>query len=135
MAESKTDVRPALSVEELPRSTRSSRPRRRARSSAGPSNASATRLVLAASFEDCVLIDLAAKVDPGHRGGLPRHRAHFPETLAFVEEVRARYDLNLTVTKPGPEAGGLALRHASSAASSARSRPLQPGPAGQARPG
>ena len=30
--------------------------------------------------------------------------AHFPETLAFVETVRERYDLNLTVTKPGPEA-------------------------------
>jgi phosphoadenosine phosphosulfate reductase len=30
--------------------------------------------------------------------------AHFPETLAFVEEVRERYGLNLTVTKPGPEA-------------------------------
>ena len=30
--------------------------------------------------------------------------AHFPETLSFVEEVRDRYGLNLTVTKPGPEA-------------------------------
>ena len=30
--------------------------------------------------------------------------AHFPETLAFVEQVRARYNLNLTVTRPGPEA-------------------------------
>ena len=30
--------------------------------------------------------------------------AHFPETLSFVEDMRARYGLNLTVTKPGPEA-------------------------------
>ena len=29
---------------------------------------------------------------------------HFPETLAFVEEVRQRYDLNLRVLTPGPEA-------------------------------
>ena len=30
--------------------------------------------------------------------------AHFPETLAFVDDMRERYGLNLTVTKPGPEA-------------------------------
>ncbi len=30
--------------------------------------------------------------------------AHFPETLAFVDDMRERYRLNLTVTKPGPEA-------------------------------
>ena len=51
-----------------------------------------------------MLIDLATKAGTGDRGRLPGHGAHFPETLAFVEEVRARYDLNLTVTKPGPEA-------------------------------
>ena len=47
---------------------------------------------------------------PGHQGGpgieviFLDTEAHFPETLAFVEEIRARYGLNLTVTKPGPEA-------------------------------
>jgi phosphoadenosine phosphosulfate reductase len=61
-------------------------------------------LVLAASFEDIVLIDLATKVDPAIEVVFLDTEAHFPETLAFVEEVRARYGLNLTVTKPGPEA-------------------------------
>jgi phosphoadenosine phosphosulfate reductase len=62
------------------------------------------RLALAASFQDIVLIDLAVKVDPGIEVVFLDTGAHFPETLAFVEEVRARYDLNLVVTHPGPEA-------------------------------
>jgi phosphoadenosine phosphosulfate reductase len=61
-------------------------------------------LVLAASFEDIVLIDLATRVAPDIEVVFLDTEAHFPETLAFVEEVRARYELNLTVTKPGPEA-------------------------------
>jgi phosphoadenosine phosphosulfate reductase len=61
-------------------------------------------LALAASFEDIVLIDLATKVAPDVEVVFLDTESHFPETLAFVQEVRARYDLNLTVTKPGPEA-------------------------------
>jgi phosphoadenosine phosphosulfate reductase len=61
-------------------------------------------LVLAASFEDIVLIDLATKVVPDIEVVFLDTEAHFPETLAFVEEVKARYGLNLTVTKPAPEA-------------------------------
>lgn len=61
-------------------------------------------LVLAASFEDIVLIDLATKVAPEIEVVFLDTDAHFPETLSFVDEVRARYDLNLTVTRPGPEA-------------------------------
>ena len=61
-------------------------------------------LVMAASFEDIVLIDLATRIAPGIEVIFLDTEAHFPETLAFVEAVRARYDLNLTVTKPGPEA-------------------------------
>ena len=61
-------------------------------------------LVLAASFEDVVLIDLATAVAPGTEVVFLDTGAHFPETLEFVEEVRARYALNLTVTKPGPDA-------------------------------
>jgi phosphoadenosine phosphosulfate reductase len=61
-------------------------------------------LVLAASFEDIVLIDLATKIEPHLEVVFLDTEAHFPETLAFVEEVRARYGLNLTVTKPSPEA-------------------------------
>ena len=61
-------------------------------------------LVLATSFEDIVLIDLVTKVAPRVEVVFLDTEAHFPETLAFVEDMRERYDLNLTVTKPGPEA-------------------------------
>jgi phosphoadenosine phosphosulfate reductase len=61
-------------------------------------------VVLAASFEDIVLIDLATKVAPTVEVVFLDTGAHFPETLAFVDEVRARYGLHLTVTTPGPEA-------------------------------
>ncbi len=61
-------------------------------------------LALAASFEDIVLLDLATKVAPAIEVVFLDTDAHFPETLDFVEEVRVRYGLNLTVTTPGPEA-------------------------------
>ena len=61
-------------------------------------------LTLACSFQDCVIIDLAVEVDPGMQVLFLDTGFHFPETLAYVEEVRARYDLNLRVITPGPEA-------------------------------
>ena len=61
-------------------------------------------LVVASSFEDLVIIDLATKVAPGVEVVFLDTEAHFPETLEFVESTRRRYGLNLTVTKPGPEA-------------------------------
>ena len=61
-------------------------------------------LTLASSFQDCVIIDLAVGVDPGIEVLFLDTGFHFPETLAYVEEVRARYDLNLRVMTPGPEA-------------------------------
>ena len=61
-------------------------------------------LVLAASFEDIVLIDLVTKVAPAIEVVFLDTEAHFPETLSFVDDIRERYGLNLTVTKPGPEA-------------------------------
>ena len=61
-------------------------------------------IALAASFEDIVLLDLVTKVAPGIEVVFLDTEAHFPETLSFVDEVRARYGLNLIVTKPGPEA-------------------------------
>ena len=61
-------------------------------------------IVLAASFEDIVLIDLVTKVVPAVDVVFLDTGAHFPETLSFVDDVRDRYRLNLTVTKPGPEA-------------------------------
>ncbi len=62
------------------------------------------RVSLACSFQDCVIVDLAVQVDPGIEVLFLDTGFHFPETLAYVEEVRARYDLNLKVLTPGPEA-------------------------------
>ena len=64
-------------------------------------------LVLAASFQDVALIDLAVAVDPAVEVVFCDTEAHFDDTLRFVEEVRARYGLNLRVTHPGPEAAGV----------------------------
>jgi phosphoadenosine phosphosulfate reductase len=58
------------------------------------------KLAVAHSFQDAVLIDLAVAVDPGIEVVFLDTGSHFPETLEYVETIRARYDLNLTVTKP-----------------------------------
>ena len=54
-----------------------------------------TRLALAASMTDAVLIDLATRVDPGIEVVFIDTGYHFPETLETVEAVRRRYGLNL----------------------------------------
>ncbi len=59
---------------------------------------------LACSFQDCVIIDLAIQIDPAIEVLFLDTGFHFPETLAFVKDVRRRYDLNLRVLSPGPEA-------------------------------
>jgi len=61
-------------------------------------------LVLACSFQDVVIVDLVHAQDPTIEVVFLDTKAHFPETLDLVERSRARYDLNLTVTKPGPDA-------------------------------
>ena len=61
-------------------------------------------LSVACSFQDCVIIDLAVRADPDIDVIFLDTGFHFPETLAFVEQVRRRYDLNLHVMTPGPEA-------------------------------
>lgn len=57
-------------------------------------------LVLAASFQDSVLIDLVVSVAPEVEVVFLDTQYHFAETLWYVEQVRARYDLNLRVTSP-----------------------------------
>jgi phosphoadenosine phosphosulfate reductase len=57
-------------------------------------------LVVAASFQDCVLIDLVHRIDPGAEFVFLDTGFHFPETLAYVDEVAERYRLNLTVLHP-----------------------------------
>jgi phosphoadenosine phosphosulfate reductase len=57
-------------------------------------------LVLAASFQDCVLIDIVAKTVPDVEVVFLDTQYHFAETLWYVEQVRSRYDLRLVVEKP-----------------------------------
>jgi phosphoadenosine phosphosulfate reductase len=64
-----------------------------------------SRAALACSFQDCVLIDLASKVAPSLEVIFLDTGFHFPETLEFVELVRTRYRLNLTLTHPDESAG------------------------------
>lgn len=64
-------------------------------------------LVYACSFQDAVLLDLTVRADPGIEVIFLDTEYHFPETLAYVEQLRSRYDLNLRVMRPGPEADGV----------------------------
>jgi phosphoadenosine phosphosulfate reductase len=61
-------------------------------------------LALACSFQDCVIVDLAIKVDSRLEVVFLDSDFHFPETLEFVELVRDRFRLNLTVTHPDASA-------------------------------
>ena len=62
-------------------------------------------LAVACSFQDAVLVDLVVAAAPGIEIIFLDTGAHFPETLGYVETIRARYDLNLTVTTPVEGAG------------------------------
>ncbi len=57
-------------------------------------------LVLASSFQDCVLIDLAAQVAPDLEIVFLDTQYHFAETLWYVETIRRRYDLRLRIIEP-----------------------------------
>ena len=62
-------------------------------------------VVLASSFQDAVLLDIAVRVAPDIEVIFLDTGFHFPETLEYVELVRRLYDLNLTVVRPevGPD--------------------------------
>ncbi len=58
------------------------------------------RLALSCSFQEAVLIDIAVAVDPTIEVVFLDTGSHFAETLEYVEAIRARYDLRLTVVHP-----------------------------------
>jgi phosphoadenosine phosphosulfate reductase len=60
-------------------------------------------LVLASSFQDCVLIDLAAQVAPELEVVFLDTQYHFAETMWYVDAIKRRYDLNLRVITPDIE--------------------------------
>lgn len=61
-------------------------------------------LTVASSFQHCVIIDMAVQIDPNVEVLFLDTGYHFAETLAFVDEVRQRYELNLQIQGPMPEA-------------------------------
>jgi phosphoadenosine phosphosulfate reductase len=62
-----------------------------------------SRLCLAASMTDAILIDIATKVDSSIEVVFVDTGYHFPETLDTLSRVRDRYDLNLNVvSNPAP---------------------------------
>jgi phosphoadenosine phosphosulfate reductase len=58
------------------------------------------KLAMASSFQEAVLIDIAVHVEPSIEVVFLDTGSHFPETLEYLETIRSRYDLNLTITKP-----------------------------------
>ena len=58
------------------------------------------KLAISASFQDSVLIDIATSVEPSVEVVFLDTGSHFPETLEYVQTVRSRYNLYLTVTQP-----------------------------------
>ena len=59
---------------------------------------------LASSFEDAVIVHVVTQVIPDIEVIFLDTGAHFSETLEYVEQLKSRYDLNLRIVKPGPEA-------------------------------
>ncbi len=57
-------------------------------------------LVMTASFQDCVLIDVVAGIAPGTEVVFLDTGYHFDETLGYLAKVRDRYELNLRVVGP-----------------------------------
>ena len=61
-------------------------------------------IVYACSFQDLVLLDLVVAAKPDIEIIFLDTEAHFTETWDYVNDATSRYDLNLTITKPGPDA-------------------------------
>lgn len=59
-----------------------------------------TRVCIAASMTDAVLIDIAVRIEPSVEVIFLDTQYHFPETLQTLEVVRAHYRLNLTIKRP-----------------------------------
>lgn len=57
-------------------------------------------LVLASSLSDCVLLDVAARVVPGLSVVFLDTLYHFPETLAYLETIKARFPVEVEVVRP-----------------------------------
>jgi phosphoadenosine phosphosulfate reductase len=57
-------------------------------------------IVLASSFQDSVLLDIALKAAPDIEVVFLDTQYHFEETWQYIKQLQERYDLNLTVMEP-----------------------------------
>src|SRR5580692_5088756 len=57
-------------------------------------------LVMASSFQDAVMLDMVAKVDPSLEVIFIDTGFHFPETLAYMRHCQQRFGLNLRILEP-----------------------------------
>ncbi len=81
-------------------------------------------IVMAASFQDCVLIDIVAQAAPDLEVVFLDTQYHFPETLTFVEEVRSRYNLRLTLMEPLVQPDNLWQRDVTACCNARKVEPL-----------
>src|SRR6516162_4315849 len=58
------------------------------------------RIVLASSFQDCVLLDIAMRTAPEIEVVFLDTQYHFEETIEYIEHLQDRYSMNLTVMQP-----------------------------------
>jgi phosphoadenosine phosphosulfate reductase len=58
------------------------------------------RIVLASSFQDCVLLDIAMRTAPEIEVVFLDTQYHFEETIQYIEQLQDRYPMNLTVMQP-----------------------------------
>ena len=91
-------------------------------------------MVLASSFQDCVLLDIALGVAPALEVVFLDTQYHFPETLAYMDEVRRRYDMDLRIVRPAVAPDERWRQDLDSCCPCARSSPST-GPSPAARPG
>ena len=66
-----------------------------------------SRISLAASMADTILIDIATKIDPDVEVVFLDTGFHFAETLQTLRRAQARYGLNVRVERPTPRANDL----------------------------
>jgi len=61
-------------------------------------------VAMACSFEDLALLHMIHLQRPATEIVFLDTEAHFPETLAFRDDIAAQWQLNMTITTPGPDA-------------------------------
>ena len=84
--------------------------------------------MLASSFQDCVLLDVALGVAPALEVVFLDTQYHFPETLEYMDRVRRRYDMDLRIVRPRVGSGRAVAVRPRRLLCRAQGRAPRPGP-------